>query len=218
MRSARGVYGFFRYMGPHHGGVTQHGKSEYSDLLRVFLSSASFRWFADTYLTSPNLRALLGDTSPEIQELKTKWYCFRVTGCKQENSNFPIMVWIKKQQFWQEEQLEDGIFKTMIESMSTQPVLVNNAEETPQGLRNSQRKPAGIELHCTKTHGCAFVSKHLSVLKSHETTCRPKAVEFVCKTQGCEFVTSHRASLALWSGCTALSRVLPRHHHHRHIQ
>ena len=195
MRSARGVYGFVRYMGPHNGGVTQKGKSEYSDLLRVFLSSASFRWFADTYLTSPNLKALLGDKSSEIEQLKTDWYCFKVTGCKQDNSTFPIMVWIKKLQFWQEESLEDGIFKTMIDSMSTQPVLVNNAEDTLQGPRNSQRKPAGIDLHCTKTHGYAFVSKHQSALKSHESKCRPKAVEFVCKTRGCEFVTSYRASL-----------------------
>ena len=195
MRSARGVYGFVRYMGPHNGGVTQKGKSEYSDLLRVFLSSASFRWFADTYLTSPNLKALLGDKSSEIEQLKTNWYCFKVTGCKQDNSTYPIMVWIKKLQFWQEESLEDGIFKTMIDSMSTQPVLVNNAEDTLQGPRNSQRKPAGIDLHCTKTHGCAFVSKHQSALKSHESKCRPKAVEFVCKTRGCEFVTSYRASL-----------------------
>ena len=138
---------------------------------------------------------MLGDKTPEIHQLITKWYCFKVTGCKQDNSSFPILVWIKKLQFWQEESLEDGLFKTMIDSMSTQPVLVNNAEDTLEGPRSSQRKAAGIDLHCKKTHGCAFVSKHQAALKAHEKSCRPKAVEFVCKNQGCGFVTLFKASL-----------------------
>jgi len=195
MRSARGAHGFIRYMGPQNGGVTLQSKAEYSDLLKLFLLSASLRWFMDTYLTGANVKELLGVDSPAIQELQRKWYCFKLTGCAQDNSHFPIMLWIKKMQFWQEEALEDGIFKTMIESMSTPPVLVNDTQETLPGPRNSQRKHAGIDLHCTKTHGCVFVTKHPKAFRDHEQSCRPKAIELVCKKQGCEFVTLHKSAM-----------------------
>ena len=190
MKSARGVQGFVRYWGPQNGGCNDQSKGEYSALLKVFLASTSLRWFLDTYLTAGNITDLLGKDSSEMQQLKDKWYCFKLSGCAQDNSHFPILVWVKKQQFWQQEELEDGLFHTMQASMFTEPVTI--AEEvTLTGKRNSTRKPVGIELHCTKTHGCAFVSKHKKVLSNHEKSCRPKPTDLLCKTQGCTFATTH---------------------------
>ena len=192
-------------MGPQNGGVTEQSKAEYSDLLKLWLSSVSLRWFMDTYLTAANLKELLGEDSPAIVKLKTEWYCFKIMGCKQDNSHFPIILWIKKLQFWQEEALEDGVFKTMIESMSTPPMLVYDGEETQQGPRNSQRKHAGIDLYCKKTHGCKFITKHQKALNSHEKSCRPKAIDLVCKVQGCEFVTVHKSAMTNHvKRCTAI--------------
>ena len=195
MKSARGVQGFVRYWGPQNGGCNEQSKGEYSALLKVFLRSASLRWFLDTYLTPGNIKALLGEHSSEIQQLHTQWNCFRLTGCAQDNSHFPILVWVKKQQFWQQEELQDGLFLTMKEVMSTEPVFITE-EVTLKGPRNkSTRKHAGIDLHCTKTHGCAFVSKDKKVMKNHEKSCRPKPTKTFCKTKDCLFSTTHKSAM-----------------------
>jgi hypothetical protein len=195
MKNALGVYGFVRYLGPHNGGCTEQNKGEYAALLKVFLASPSLRWFMDTYLTQSNIRDLLGENSPEITQLKNQWYCLRLTGCAQDNSHFPVLVWIKKQRFWKEARLEDGLFLTMKDSMLTAPVLVNNAEDTLRGPWQRQRKPPGIDLYCTKTNGCAFVSKHKKTMEDHVKKCRPKVTQLVCKTQGCKFVTPYKSAL-----------------------
>ena len=191
------MYGFVRYLGPHNGGCTEQNKGEYAALLKVFLASPSLRWFMDTYLTQSNIRDLLGENSPEITQLKKQWYCLRLTGCAQDNSHFPVLVWIKKQRFWKEERLEDGLFLTMKDSMLTAPVLVNNAEDTLRGPWQRQRKPPGIDLYCTKTNGCAFVSKHKKTMEDHVKKCRPKVTQLVCKTQGCKFVTPYKSALTI---------------------
>ena len=150
----------------------------------------------DTFLSIKNIIMLLGTDAPELQKLKQEWYCFRILGCMQENSSFPIYVHIKKQEFWASEPLQDGILKTMKENMTNMPVQVDDHQETPGGKRISDRKkPETIDFHCEKTYGCVFVSKNKQTMKKHEKKCRPKPVELVCKVKGCKFTTFHKAGL-----------------------
>ena len=198
VKNASGVQGMIRYNGPKNGGMNDASKADYGALLKVFLASKSFRYFSDTYLTCQNIVALLGARAPEVQQLKTRWYCFRVKGCTQENSHFPINVWLKKKEFWEDDELQDGLFLTMKESMSTPPVQINNyAEETAQGPWKSTRKPVGIAKICGKTNGCKFTSKSEKAMREHENECRPKApaANLVCKIAGCKFVTPHKSAL-----------------------
>ena len=71
MKTARGVNAFIRYWGPQNGGINESSKDEYSALLKVFLAADSLRWFADTYLTVPNIVLLLGEESSELKKLKS---------------------------------------------------------------------------------------------------------------------------------------------------
>jgi hypothetical protein len=106
-----------------------------------------------------------------------------------------MMVWIKRRQFWKEEEL-DPMFRTMISSMSEPPVRVNAADDTLQGGRVSlSRKNAGIEMSCSKTHGCLFVSKDKKALQDHEKSCRSKTTEIVCRIQGCKFTTTFKSAM-----------------------
>lgn len=195
MKSARGVHGFVRYWGPQNGGINEQSQAAYSALLKLFLQSASLRWFVDTYLTGQNI-ALLLDKTPEFKQMKKQWYCIMLNGCVQDNSHFPLMLWIKKQQHWKEEEFEDGLFLTMKASMSEEVVIVNDGQDTPSGLRSSQRARTGIELHCTKTHGCDFVAKNARTMAAHEKSCQPKATtQLSCSARGCKFVTNHKHAL-----------------------
>ena len=124
MKTARGVNAFIRYWDPQNGGINESSKDEYSALLKVFLAADSLRWFADTYLTVPNIVLLLGQESSELKKLKDEWYLVKVNGCAQDNSRFPQVVWIKKMEFWKEETLQDIVLKTMMENMSMEPTLV----------------------------------------------------------------------------------------------
>jgi len=193
------VNGFIRYWGPQNGGINEKSSAAYRELLKVFLSSASLRWFFDTYLTVANIATLLGSGAPEITKLQIEWYCYRLMGCNQGNSSFPISVWMKKEAYWKDEDLDDGMFKTMADSMDMEPVLVEEFHETPLGPRTSSRKKVPIDLHCKKTNGCEFVTKHPKALKSHEKSCRAKVVapptDLFCAKQGCGFVTPKKALL-----------------------
>ena len=214
MKSARGVYGFFRYWGPDNGGVNDQNKALYGALLKVFLIAKSLRWFCDTYLTPTNIQVLLGSYSPEIEQLKREWYSIRLLGCNQGNSQFPIQLWLKKIAYWQDELLEDGMFKTMMDSMNEEPILVNDPQETLTGKRSSTRKATTVDLHCSKTNGCIFVTKHRPALVSHMRSCRPRAVapptEFICETKGCTYVTKSQSALAKHTKtCSAVQVVVP---------
>ena len=102
-----------------------------------------------------------------------------------------MLVWVKKQEFWQHEALQDGLFLTMKEAMYTTPVLVNEDTPQPQGKRIRLR--AAIELRC-KTPGCAFACKEKKALSKHETSCVPKPADFSCKTPGCTFSSNFKAA------------------------
>ena len=188
--------GLVRYWGPENGGINDESKAEYRALLQKIMASKSVRFFLDTFLSIKNIIMLLGTDAPELQKLKQEWYCFRILGCMQENSSFPIYVHIKKQEFWASEPLQDGILKTMKENMTNMPVQVDDHQETPGGKRISDRKkPETIDFHCEKTYGCVFVSKNKQTMKNHEKKCRPKPVELACKVKGCKFTTFHKAGL-----------------------
>ena len=213
MQSARGVHGFFRYWGPENGGVNDQNKALYGALLKVFLAAKSLRWFCDTYLTPVNIAALLGAYAPEMAKLKTEWYSIRLLGCNQGNSQFPIQLWLKKIAYWQDELLEDGMFKTMMDSMNEEPILVNDPQETLTGKRSSTRKATTVDLHCLKTNGCIFVTKHRPALVSHMRSCRPRAVapptEFICETKGCTYVTKSKPAMKKHTkSCSAVQVVV----------
>jgi hypothetical protein len=190
------VNGLVRYWGPENGGINEESKAEYRASLQKIIAAKSVRFFLDTFLSHKNIAMLLGADAPELPKLKQQWYCFKILGCMQENSSFPIYVHIKKQEFWASEPLEDGMLKTMKENMTNVSVQMNDHQETPGGLRFSDRKkPETIDFHCEKTHGCVFVSKNKQTVKKHEKKCRPKPVELVCRVKGCKFTTFHKAGL-----------------------
>jgi hypothetical protein len=214
MQSARGVNGFFRYWGPENGGVNDQNKALYGALLKVFLAAKSLRWFCDTYLTPANIAVLLGSYSPELNNLKNEWYGIKLLGCNQGNSQFPLQLWLKKKAYWEDELLEDGMFKTMMDSMNKEPILVDDPQETLTGKRSSTRKATTIELRCSKTHGCKFVSKNRSALTSHERKCCPQAVapptNFICETKGCTYATKSKSALTKHTKtCSAVQVVVP---------
>jgi hypothetical protein len=191
------VNGLVRYWGPENGGINDDSKAEYRASLQKIIASKSVRFFLDTFLSHKNIAMLLGADAPELPKLKQEWYCFKILGCMQENSSFPIYVHIKKQEFWASEPLEDGILKTMKENMTNKPVQVNDHQETPRGKRISDRKKTEtIDFHCGKTYGCVFVSKSKQTMKKHERKCRPKPVELVCRVKGCKFTTLYKAGLS----------------------
>ena len=199
LKSFCGVHGLLRYMGPQNGGLSADTQAAYAVLLKLILKSASLRWFFDTYLTAANVAALLGSEGPEFQQIKTEWYGYRLLGCNQGNSSFPILVWMKKQAYWKDEELDNGMFKTMADSMTMKPVMVEEPQETPRGPQTRQKVP--IDLHCT-TNGCEFICKLPKALKFHEKSCRPIIVAppaelFTCRKNGCEYVAKTKASLTL---------------------
>lgn len=188
--------GFIRYWGPHNGGINNESASAYGSLLKVFLAATSLRWFSDTFLTTTNIAALLGAGAPEVEMLRKEWYCLKIMGCLQENSSFPILVWIKKTQFCKDQNqlLEDGLLKAMAASATATPVLVRAEEATQGGKRVRERRQSAIDLHCQKTHGCDFVCKDNAALTLHEKSCTKKAADQYCKMKGCKFVTRFKAA------------------------
>ena len=182
-------------MGPANGGITDESKAEYGATLRLFLAAKSLRFFADTFLTTANIEVLLGADAPELKKLKEEWYCFRILGCMQDNSQFPIMLHVKIEKFCEDQPLDDGMLQTMTKSMTNIPVKLNDFQETPGQRVSDRRKAMTIDFSCRKTHGCEFVSKNKATLTKHEKTCCPKPRNLVCKRQGCKFVTPHKAAL-----------------------
>ena len=188
------MHGFIRYWGPANGGINDESKAEYGATLKLFLAAKSLRFFADTFLTPANIEVLLGADAPELKKLKEEWYCFRILGCMQDNSQFPIMLHVKIENFCEDEPLADGMLKTMTKSMTNIPVTLNDFQETPGQRVSDRRKPKTIDFPCRKTNGCEFVSKNKTTLTNHEKKCCPKPRNLVCKTQGCKFVTLHKAA------------------------
>ena len=189
------MHGFIRYWGPANGGINDESKAEYGATLKLFLAAKSLRFFADTFLTPANIEVLLGADAPELKKLKEEWYCFRILGCMQDNSQFPIMLHVKIEKFCEDELLDDGMLQTMTKSMTNIPVKLNDFQETPGQRVSDRRKPKTIDFPCRKTNGCEFVSKNKTTLTNHEKKCCPKPRNLVCKMQGCKFVTLHKAAL-----------------------
>ena len=189
------MHGFIRYLGPANGGITDESKAEYGATLKLFLAAKSLRFFADTFLTTANIEVLLGADAPELKKLKEEWYCFRILGCMQDNSQFPIMLHVKIEKFCEDELLDDGMLQTMTKSMTNIPVKLNDFQETPGQRVSDRRKAMTIDFACRKTNGCEFVSKNKTTLTNHEKKCCPKPRNLVCKMQGCKFVTLHKAAL-----------------------
>jgi hypothetical protein len=153
------------------------------------------RFFADTFLTTANIEVLLGADAPELKKLKEEWYCFKILGCMQDNSQFPIMLHVKIEKFCEDQPLDDGMLQTMTKSMTNIPVKLNDFQETPGQRVSDRRKSMTKDFSCRKTNGCEFVSKNKTTLTDHEKKCCPKPRNLVCKTQGCKFVTLFKAAL-----------------------
>lgn len=196
MRSARGIHGFIRYWGPANGGINSSSEAAYHTLLKVFLTAGSLRWFMDTFLTVENIKKLLKDDLQLQHQLKTEWYFCKLANCAQENSSFPLMIWMKKAEFWKDEDIEDGVLLTMIQSMECAPVIIENLAETPGNPSRQLRKKRNLtsdNIHRKEATPIIDLTSGRKSAPSAVTAQTPGTL--ACATQGCVFTTKHKSSL-----------------------